>query len=200
MEKDVMASTQSKLDWKRVDTLLESTVDDKNSNTATSVTSGSLPPSFSSWSVSLASASTLAIVSYLISHSIVISGMSFVVFGVIANGDPFEEEGPAGAIARIIGRTTLKSVETATPVVRSVARAAVKGDAELAELHLKIQDLEQENRELKQWIERRKVVDDALPKYNLTELKNLAREKGVSVGGTKAQLMLRLVETGMVDL
>jgi hypothetical protein len=42
-------------------------------------------------------------------------------------------------------------------------------------------------------------VDEALPNYSLDQLKDLARDNGISVGGAKSQLLLRLVEAGVVD-
>jgi len=50
------------------------------------------------------------------------------------------------------------------------------------------------------WVQRRKAVDESLSKFTLEELKGLAREKGIMVGGTKSQLLMRLLEEKAIDL
>jgi len=146
MEKVVLASTQERLDMKRVAELLlerESNYSEQWDNIETT----SVPPS--TGSIALAAAIVTALATDLFSHSWSISFIIFVLAFVIASGDPLDEEGIAGSIARIVGRTTLKSIDVAKPKIRAVARAAVIGEAELASLMTNLGALEQENYDLR---------------------------------------------------
>lgn len=160
--------------------------------------SPSEPPS--AWRVAFAAGLASASMLYWALHSFVLSSLAFVVVFVVASGDPLEEEGAAGALARVVGRATLKSIETTRPKVKAVARAALSGDAESIELRRRVRELEEENADLRLRIARRDAVDIALPKFTLDELRGMARRKGLRVGGSKARLLLRLIENGAVDL
>jgi len=203
IEKEVIASTQARLDMKRVtDTLLEGDY----SNTPKLPPEGeqdnakTTPAPPSPWAIALAAAIASSFAVNMILHSWFISAAVFVFAFLAASGDPLDEEGIAGSLARIVGRTTLKSIDTATPKIRAVARAAVKGDEDLASLMSRVSELERENAELRLWVQRRKAVDESLSKFTLEELKGLAREKGIMVGGTKSQLLMRLLEEKAIDL
>eukprot|EP00957_Ditylum_brightwellii_P049722 3770650-Ditylum_brightwellii.AAC.1 len=98
--------------------------------------------------IALAAATVSAFAANLMLHSWFISAAVFVFAFVVASSDPLDEEGIAGSLARIVGRTTLKSIDTATPKVRAVARAAVFGEEELASLMGRLSELERENAEL----------------------------------------------------
>lgn len=102
-----------------------------------------------------------------------------------------------------VGRYTLEEI---TPKAKAIAKAAILGEEEVAELKARLQDLEMEysavrdeNVRLKLWKDRRTWVDAVLPKYTLQSLKDEARQNGLQVGGTKAQLLMRLVEAEVIN-
>ena len=68
------------------------------------------------------------------------------------------------------------------------------------ELQQQVLELKQENEELKLWRQRRTDVDDQMGGYTVGDLKVIAKKDGLTVGGTKAQLMMRLVEAGSLQL
>ena len=61
-------------------------------------------------------------------------------------------------------------------------------------LQQRIEVLEQENYALKKWKEQRSAADSLLSQYGLDELKAMARANNLPVGGTKIQLLMRLIE------
>jgi hypothetical protein len=200
LEREVLASVQAQLDRKRV---VAAFMEDKSLSSLVPSNSNSNDPllkqSQSSWQVPAAAAvvtSTLAFVLFkTVLFSFVLGGAAFVA----ASGDPLEEDGLAGALARIVGRFTVQSFEANQPKLRAVARAVVTGEEEILQLQQRLEQLEKENDQLQLWKVRRMRVDQVLPDYALDQLKDLARDNSVSVGGTKTQLLLRLVEAGIVD-
>lgn len=177
IEREVMESTRAKLDLQKVTKTL---LDDE------------LPfrSSVATWQVALAASGSGGAAAFFLLHNWILSGIVLVYIFVVANGDPMEEESIAGALARIVGRGTLQTL----PKVRAIARAAVTGEDDVALLKSRIRELENENYELKLWKKRRLAVDQALPDYSLEELKEMARQNGLAVGGTKTQLLMRLAE------
>lgn len=81
-----------------------------------------------------------------------------------------------------------------------MARAIMMGEEEISTLKADLAEKEQELLELRRWKQLRIAVDDALPRFALDDLKELARKNGMMVGGTKTQLLLRLAEAGIIDL
>jgi hypothetical protein len=190
LEKEVMESTRAKLDLQRVTrSLLDE--DDSESDYASVPLEG--------WKVALAAASVVALGSFFIFHDALISAVVLTAIFLVANGDPLEEDTLAGALARLIGRYTIRSVQASQPKMRAIARAAVRGD-EIALLRQQVKALQDENRELLLWKERRIAVDNALPNYSLEDLKQKARANGLKVGGTKTELLMRLVEAGVEEI
>ena len=59
--------------------------------------------------------------------------------------------------------------------------------------------VKQDNSDLRLWKRRRLWVDQALGNYNLQDLKEVARSNGLRVGGTKAQLLMRLIEAEVIS-
>eukprot|EP00536_Pseudo-nitzschia_multiseries_P000920 jgi/Psemu1/250049/estExt_Genewise1Plus.C_110162 len=115
------------------------------------------------------------------------------------NQDPLEEEGAAGALARLLGRITIQSVETTKPKLKAMARAAITSEDESQEqvvrlLQQRIEVLENENAQLKRWKQQRNKADALLSQYALDDLKAMARANNLPVGGTKIQLLMRLLE------
>ena len=111
-----------------------------------------------------------------------------------------EEEGAAGAGARLVGRFAINSVEVSKPKIKAVARAAMRNEEDIARLQQQISELKEENTQLRIWKERRMVIDERISDYTLDELKEIARKNRLPVGGTKAILMMRLAEAEAIDL
>jgi len=99
-----------------------------------------------------------------------------------------------------VGRAGLEALYGIQPKLSAIARAVVKGDDDLIKLQQKYSHLEEENSRLKRWIELRIAVDEALPRYDVQWLKAQARDAQLTVGGTKSQLLMRLVEAGVLQL
>ncbi len=120
----------------------------------------------------------------------------------MASRDPLNEteNNISGPLFRIIGRGTLQSIEKSKPKVKAVARAVISTEDEYAQLKQRMVELERENEELKLWIERRKFIDENGQFYSLDTLKNMARTRGIQIGGTKAQVMMRLIEAGSITI
>lgn len=182
------------------------------------------PPS--NWNIALASGACTSLLSLSFLHDIPILSLGvFAAVTYIASRDPTNDElllpnlrntldggGSAsanataitsdisGPIARIVGRATITSIEKSKPKVKAVARAVISSQSDLEALQSKIDKLEEENLLLKEWIERRQKIDDMGKMYTLGKLKDIARRDGLLLGGTKIQLMMRLIEAGSLEL
>jgi len=152
------------------------------------------------WKISLAAASFVSTFFIIATHSsLPLTGIVFVAVFFVANQDPLEEDGAAGALARLLGRFTIESVETTKPKLKAMARAAISTEDDDREqiislLQQRIEVLENENNELKKWKEQRTAADTLLSQYALDDLKAMARQNNLPVGGTKIQLLMRLLE------
>jgi hypothetical protein len=195
LENEVMASTRAKMDLQRVTKAFTET-------DATSTTTGPAKEALlaSAWRVSLASAIFTSCLTLFLSTSLLFAAVAFVATFWIAYQDPLEEEGVAGALARVLGRWTIQSVETTTPKIRAVARAAITSQEEITQLQSRVQVLEQQHAELVLWKERRLAVDRNLDKKTVEELKEMARQNNLAVGGKKHELMMRLLEAQVLQL
>jgi hypothetical protein len=186
MEKQVLASAQSQLDEKRfVSALLDKSTTDN------------LPAE--RWQIALAAGTVGFLFVFLTTGNINLALIVLAGFYWSANRDPLDEqEDISGPLARIVGRATLSSGGT----VRTVARAVVKDqEGQVKLLEKDINNLKQENEKLKLWQERRIKVDGADAKlFTVPKLKEQARANGLKVGGTKTELLFRLVEAGVIDL
>lgn len=213
MEKEVRASAQATLDLKRVTEALT----DANSgvcyepSSSMTVLNNSSDPNFSpdvsppsQWKIAFSAGLAASLVSFLLLHQPLLSFALFLATTIVAARDPIDEgstlidgeDNVAGPLARLIGRATLQSIEESTPKVRAMTKAAVTGSAEIDFLRGRIQELEVENASLALWVERRRYVDENVGGVTLDQLKDSARKEGLAVGGTKAQLMMRLAEAG----
>jgi SAP domain len=136
--------------------------------------------------------------------AVVSTGISFWAFGnvllsaficffvfVVANLD---DDGLSGALARIVGRSAIHSVQASQPKIKAVARAVVTGDEETIALKTTIQQLRSENASLREWKEKRLKIEESLPRYSVAELRAMARHNGLPEGGTKTDLLKRLVD------
>lgn len=196
LEKEVYASARLKMDQRRMENALLEKDDER-------IGTGSSDPQrtammASPWQISLAAASAVStFVLVTTNASLSIAGIVFVVVFAVANGDPLDEDNATGAVARQVGRVTIQSVESSKPKLKAIARAAITDQEEIVLLKRQIQRLEGDNANLKLWKERRMAVDDNLSRYTLDELKDVARSNQLAVGGTKSQLMMRILENGV---
>jgi len=186
MEREVLESTRTRLDIRRVNEAFFEQEEELQRGL------------YDSWKVALAAGLMTSFAASMIFHSIYVSAFSCIAVFVVAIGDPIDETSAAGSLARLVGRFTLKTVSQ--PKLKAVARAAVLGDDEVLEMRERLKDLEAENEELFLWQQRRIAVDEALNDFNVDELKEIARENKIRIGGTKSQLLMRLVEAEIVDL
>jgi hypothetical protein len=99
----------------------------------------------------------------------------------------------------VVGRATLHSLQALQPKIKAVARVALRGDDKIALLTDRIEQLEAENEKLRLWQKRRNAVDNSLSKYTLTQLKKMARENDLAVGGSKTTLLMRLAEADVLE-
>jgi hypothetical protein len=194
LEQEVFASTRAKIDAQRV----KKTITDRTP--AKQVDPQKVAIMAAQWKISLAAASFVSTFFLIATHSsLPVTGVVFAAVFFVANQDPFEEEGAAGALARLLGRFTIQSVETTKPKIKAMARAAISTedddrDKVVALMQQRIDVLERENDELKTWKEQRTAADTLLSQYGLDELKAMARANQLPVGGTKIQLLMRLLE------
>eukprot|EP00555_Chaetoceros_dichaeta_P007745 CAMPEP_0198257498 /NCGR_PEP_ID=MMETSP1447-20131203/7167_1 /TAXON_ID=420782 /ORGANISM="Chaetoceros dichaeta, Strain CCMP1751" /LENGTH=332 /DNA_ID=CAMNT_0043944417 /DNA_START=137 /DNA_END=1131 /DNA_ORIENTATION=- len=162
-------------------------------------TPSDIPPP-SQWKIALAAGLAATLVSFLLFQQPLLSFACFLTTTIVAARDPIDEKSilvdgeddVAGPLARLIGRATLQSIEGSTPKVRAITRAAVTGNAEIDSLRGRIRELERENTSLSLWVERRRYVDEHVGRFKLDQLKASARKEGLTVGGTKVQVMMRL--------
>jgi hypothetical protein len=91
-------------------------------------------------------------------------------------------------------------VESSKPKIKAVVRAAMSDQEEIFLLKEKIKQLEVQNSDLQKWKRQRIAVDESLSKFTLDELKEMARRNKLPVGGSKSQLMMRLLENDVTDL
>jgi len=194
LEQEVFASTRAKMDAQRV----KKTITDRTP--AKQVDPQKVAIMAAQWKISLAAASFVSTFFLIATHSsLPVTGVVFAAVFFVANQDPLEEEGAAGALARLLGRFTIQSVETTKPKLKAMARAAISTedddrDKVVALMQQRIDVLERENEELKTWKEQRTAADTLLSQYGLDELKAMARANQLPVGGTKIQLLMRLLE------
>lgn len=98
-----------------------------------------------------------------------------------------------------MGRATLHSLQSLQPKIKAVARVAIRGDDQIALLTDRIEQLEAENASLRLWQKRRNKVDNSVSKYTLSQLKKMARENDLAVGGSKTTLLMRLAEADVLE-
>jgi len=212
IEKEVLANAQAKQDEKIIKDILLNENKDRSELIGSSLgrsrdlrdTSTAAP---STWMVALAAGIATGGSSFVFLHTqLSFSFLIFLVTIFFASRDPFhdsniiEGEEVAGPIARMIGRATLTSIEKSKPKVRAIAKAAITGSADVEALLERVYMLEKENEELKIWIQRRKFVDEKVGIFKLDDLKSIARNEGLKVGGTKKELMMRLIEADLLNL
>lgn len=201
LEQRVYASAQSNVDFQRVLDALDRTefpsrtenedllFDDERKARRT--------PIVEPWKIGVAAASAAAVVSFLVFHSF---SLSVFLMGFLFTAATLDDESLSGALARILGRTTIRSVQASEPKLKALARAVVTGETEVQELRKRNAELEAEVQQLRLWKDRRLRIEKAMPYYSVEELKRCARANGLAVGGTKNELMMRLVAAGVMSL
>ena len=207
MEKEVVASTKANIDLKRVTDALDSSTDLESDPETAAILA-------EPWKISAAAAVTASCAAFYVTNNAIVSAIALVGVFFAANGDPVEQDGIVGPSARVLGRATIKSVESSKPKLKAIARAAIADETSTADatpqmehlmrenrrLERSIQQLEAQNQSLTLWKQRRELVDQYLMYYSMPDLQEKARQNNISIAGTKAQLLMALVERGIVDL
>jgi len=170
IEKQIFASAQEKIDKRRV---LEALVQDERDIKVSSLRKTSDGSSLAGregdleslptpqWKVAAAAALASSSLAFFVTGNFFLSCVALITVFFAANGDPLDEgDSVAGAVARILGRATLRSMEASRPKVKAVARAVVTGEEELATLRARLREVERENADLRTWKERRIKVEE----------------------------------------
>eukprot|EP00977_Amphora_coffeiformis_P019768 scaffold7435_cov129-Amphora_coffeaeformis.AAC.2 len=84
--------------------------------------------------------------------------------------------------------------------MQALARAVVTGQDEVRELKRELEALQMQTKELSEWKVRRLFVEENLNKFTVEDLKQRARDNQLPVGGTKMQLLQRLVDANVIDV
>jgi hypothetical protein len=186
IEKDVFSSVQERLDYQRLMTALEEP-------SASDYT----PP----WKIAVAAATTFSVLIFFFSSSnVFLSTIVWIATYAAANRDPLEEEGLAGPLTRLVGRRTLESYKANEPKIKALARVVVTGREEITQLQHRVAQLEEENKHLREWKEKRIKVDRELSRFSLDELRFIARHHNLPSGGNKTDLLMLLVERKVIHL
>jgi hypothetical protein len=185
LERQVMDSALAKMDFNQLQRALEHPEDSQLAS----------PPS--TWRISLAAASATSIAALFLFGNLSVAVFVLATIFIVASSDPLEDDSLLGALARLLGRATLQSYEASQPKVKALARAVVTGGDEMGDLRQRLQSLEKENVALRQWKERRLYVEQSLHFYSLEDLRQQARLYRIPIGGTKLELLQRLVDAGV---
>lgn len=113
-----------------------------------------------------------------------------------------------GALVRMLGRTTIRSVQASEPKIKAIACVVITGQEDIQSLQQTIQllqydneRLQQENQQLQQWKATHIYIHQTLLlQYTLPQLKDLAQSHQLPVSGTKLELMERLLEAKVIQL
>jgi hypothetical protein len=122
----------------------------------------------SQWQVASAAAVVTAGFCFVVTQNYFLS-ISMCAFVFVAAA--LDDDSLSGALARILGRSTIRSVKATQPKIKALTRAVVTGEEEIVSLKATIKQLEDENTSLLLWKERRIQVDDMFPRHTITELK-----------------------------
>lgn len=196
LDKQVQASARSKRDLQTVMQTLDDLPSTPVRNDLLYDDEDLSRPPPSQFKVAAAAAILTASLAYVNLHNLFLT-ISLASFVFIAA--TLDDETLSGAIARILGRTTLRSVEVTQPKIKAVARAVVTGEQEVAQLKEKIADLEEEVRELRAWKAKRIKFENGMARYSLNDLRYMARQRGVPDYGTKGDLLVRLVKANIIQ-
>ena len=197
LERQVLASAREKMDYNQITRALigdddKIVADDAASSHATTPT----------WQIALTASTVTAGISFLLFSNLYVALFVWVSIFLAANTDPVQDDSGSlvGPLARVVGRATLQSYQTSKPTLQALARAVVTGQDQVRTLELEKESLRAQKDELELWKRRRLWVEDNLQKYGVQELKQRARENQLPVGGTKMQLLQRLVDAQVMDI
>jgi regulator of replication initiation timing len=120
----------------------------------------------------------------------------------------YEEQSLRGAIARMIGRSTIRSVQASQPKLKAIARVMLTDTTqEVQSLRDTIQFLQEENTQLRndntQLRQQQAVqqqVYELLPNYTLSNLRVLAKQHQLSVSGSKVDVLQRLIQAKIIHV
>mmetsp|Transcript_313 Transcript_313/g.521 ORF Transcript_313/g.521 Transcript_313/m.521 type:complete len:237 (-) Transcript_313:1121-1831(-) len=188
MEIEVLESSQRQMDVKRVSEFLDN--DSKPEVSAPA----------SRWTIGISAGIGAAVAAWIALHNSLITVLAFGSVALAASSDPLDDDSATGAFARLFGRYTVKSWQSSKPKLKAVVKAAVQGEDEVVQLKRRLVQLEEEVIELRTWKQRRVAIDECQSDFTIAQLKDLARLNGLKVGGSKTQLMMRLLENGVLNL
>jgi hypothetical protein len=171
LEKEVVASTKAKLDLKRVTQALDANTSSNEDPEKTAILA-------EPWKIATAAAIAASSFAFVTTSSYFVSLLALIGVFLVASGDPVDEQGAFGAFARLLGRVTIKSVESSRPKLRAMARAAITNEEEILNLKQKVEHLQEENARLALWKQRRMAVDES-SNYSVDELKGKARKRNL---------------------
>lgn len=198
---EIKATSKDRMDRKRIDSWLEPEPEASQQAKAAKRTVAQWNDG---WRVALAAGTVAGLGCEYVTHSSVLSVSFFCFVFFTALRDPnseLNEENVAGPLARIVGRSAIQSYEVTQPKIKAVARAAVRGDQDLAELKVEVQELREENAKLRSYVERRQWIDDHQSDFALEDLKILAQRFRIPYSGVpKPLLMMRLLEVGALRM
>mmetsp|Transcript_33035 Transcript_33035/g.97465 ORF Transcript_33035/g.97465 Transcript_33035/m.97465 type:complete len:307 (-) Transcript_33035:773-1693(-) len=207
LEAEVEASAMARLDKERVKRALQNKRDGIGGSYAygdpSTLTEYEADQPPSRMKIAFAAGTSAATVALLALHTpLPIGACAFAVVAAYAAVDPLDDGGGIFApLARILGRATIETTNTAMPRVKGAILAATTGEEEISRLKRRVQELEKENVELKQYLGIRETVDDNMNAFTLDELRDYARRNGVVFSGrSKAQLFATLLERGIIQI
>lgn len=201
IEKQVIATAQAKLDANLILEALDANEASRNAGPLQGFDSTYKPMTLDPWKIALAASLLCSGAAFMMStYNLLLTFIVGLAVFAIALADPVDDNSIAGALARMVGRITIQSVEASQPKVKAVARAVVTGQDELVQLRQRVKELESENAHLMRWKEQRTRAEECLGDFSLSALKEQARAHKLPVGGTKMQLLMRLVDAGVIEL
>lgn len=198
LERQVLASAREKMDYNQITRALIGD-DDNNSKAVADDAASSHTPT---WQIALTASTVTAGISFLLFSNLYVALFVWVSIFLAANTDPVQDDSGSlvGPLARVVGRATLQSYQTSKPTLQALARAVVTGQDQLRALQFEKETLQAQKDELELWKRRRLWVEDNLQSYSVQELKQRARENQLPVGGTKMQLLQRLVDAQVMEI
>lgn len=196
VEKHVYASVESKLDLDRLVRALdrESEPSIDNDLSAPKDVYAITSPS----AIAVTAGLVTSIGSFFLFQNFILSMCIFCLSWFVAI-DPLKNDTLAGAVTRVLGRSVLGSVTVIKPKLKAVARAAVTEEDEIAFLVKRLQEAEQELRELRLWKQTREKLDSISSQFSLDDLKDLARRNKLSTSGTKNDIVMRLFDAEVIE-
>ena len=175
-----------------------------------------LRPISSTYQISVAAAVVCGTVTFIVLHNLLLAVLISISVFVTAFLDDTttttssvsSNDNITGALARILGRTTIRSVQASEPKIKAIARVVITGQEEIQYLQQTIQllqkendILQQENCQLQQWKQTQLLIHQSIyPQYTLVQLKDMARIHQLPVSGTKLELIERLLEANIIQL